>query len=131
MLLLTGIALAGKSIISLRYGVVVLLVTSTPPLLSLCIGFLASIPAAIFFTIASGKITELVGKMIGAMKISPGVVVQAWMGLSFYLSTWLGTGLSGLLWALVLRGLLRSPVRSKSKSQGVESHGTISTLIRG
>jgi hypothetical protein len=35
------------------------------------------------------------------------------------------------MWALGFWELLRSPLRSKSKSQGAESHGTISALIRG
>ncbi|KAE9364524.1 hypothetical protein N431DRAFT_550017 [Stipitochalara longipes BDJ] len=98
VLLIIGIALAGTSFTSLLYGVVVLLLTGTPPLFALRIGYLASIPTAIILTISSAKITALADKMKGATEISPGVVVHAWMGWSFYLSTWLA---AGFMWAAV------------------------------
>jgi len=100
ILLTIGIALAGVSLISLLYGVVVLLLrpTSTPPLGILRVGYLASIATAILLTISSAKITALADKMIGATDISPGVTVRAWMGWAFYVSTWLG---AGFMWAAV------------------------------
>jgi hypothetical protein len=98
ILLTIGIALAGVSLISLLYGVVVLIATSTPPLAVLRVGYLASIPTAILLTISSAKTTALADKMIGAKDISTGVTVHAWIGWTFYVSAWLG---AGFMWAAV------------------------------
>jgi hypothetical protein len=98
ILLTIGITLAGVSLTSLLYGVVVLLLTSTPPLLMLRIGYMASIPTMVVLTISSAKITSIADKMTGATEISPGIVVHAWMGPVFYVTTWLS---AGFMWAAV------------------------------
>lgn len=89
ILLTIGITFAGISLTSLLYGVVVLLVTSKPPLHILRIRYMASIPTVITLTISSAMITSIADKMTGETEISPGVVVHAWMGWAFYVSTWL------------------------------------------
>jgi hypothetical protein len=96
VLLTIGIALAGITLFSLLYGIVVLLLTSTPPLLVLRIGYLASIATVILLTISSAKITAIADKTTGAKDVSAGVVVHAWMGWAFYVSTWLA---AGFMWA--------------------------------
>jgi hypothetical protein len=98
VLLTIAITLAGIALTNLLYGVVVLPVTSTPPLFALRIGYLASIPTAILLTISSAKITALADKMTGVKEISPGVVVHAWIGWAFYLASWLSVG---FMWAAV------------------------------
>jgi len=97
-LLIVGNALSGTSFTSILYGIVFLLGTGTPPLFSLRVGYLASIPAAIVLTISSAKITALADKMVGATQISSGVILHAWMGWSFYVATWLA---AGFMWAAV------------------------------
>jgi len=96
VLLIIAIALAGKSFTSLLYGLVVLLVTGTPSLFALRIGYLASIPPVILLTISSAKITAIADKMTDVTEFSPGVVIDAWMGWSFYVATWLA---AGFMWA--------------------------------
>jgi hypothetical protein len=96
VLLIIGITWASICITSYFYGNVVLLVTSKPPLYILGVGYVASIPTVILFTISSAKITALADKMIGTTDISPGVTIDAWMGWAFFVSTWLGTG---FMWA--------------------------------
>jgi hypothetical protein len=91
ILLTIGIALAGVTLLSLLYAVIVLLLTSTSPLLVLRIGYLASIPTVILLTISSAKITASADKMAGAKGLGAGVVIPAWMGWAFYVSTWLAT----------------------------------------
>jgi hypothetical protein len=77
VLLVIGIALAGVSLLSFLYGVVVLLVTSTPPLVVLRVGYLANISPMLLFTISSAKITALADKMTGTTDIGGGLVVHA------------------------------------------------------
>lgn len=96
VLLTIGITSSGIYLTSLLYGAAVLLVTSTPPLFVLRVGYLASIAAVIVLTISSAKITSIADKMVGTTYISAGATVHAWMGWSFYVSTWLATS---FMWA--------------------------------
>jgi len=86
-LLIAAIILAGISWMSFLCGIVVMLATNTAPLNILRVGFLASIPTVIFFTISSAKITAFADKMTGSMELGSGVVIHAWMGWAFYGST--------------------------------------------
>ncbi len=99
-LLIATIILAGIAWIFLC-GIVVLLATDTVPLNILHVGYLASIPTVIFFTISSAKITAFADKMTGNMEIGSGVVIHAWMGWAFYVSTWFGVGFN---WAALSLG---------------------------
>jgi hypothetical protein len=47
-------------------------------------------------TISSAKITALADKITGPKDISARVMIHAWMGWAFYVSTWLA---AGFMWA--------------------------------
>jgi hypothetical protein len=96
VLLTIGITLTGVSLLSGLYSVVVLLVTGTPPLLVLRVSYLAIVATVNLLTISSAKITALADKMTGPNDISAGVMIHAWMGWAFYVSTWLA---AGFMWA--------------------------------
>jgi hypothetical protein len=89
-LLIAAIILAGISWISTLCGIVVMLATNTAPLNILRVGYLASIPTVIFLTISSAKNTAFADKMTGNMELGSGIVIHAWMGWAFYVSTWFG-----------------------------------------
>ena len=117
VLLTIGIALASVSLLSLLYGVVVLLVTSTPPVLVLRVGYLASVPTVILRTISWAKITALADKITGAKDISARVMIHVWMGRAFYVSTWLA---AGFMWAALgfsIAGAFKIAMYWKSRSR--------------
>jgi hypothetical protein len=128
VLLIIGITWASICITSFFYGIVVLLVTSKPPLYILRVGYLASIPTVILFTISSAKITAIADKMIGATDISPGVTVHAWMGWAFFVSTWLGTGFMWAALGFSIAGAFK--IASALQAQG-SSPGVVTRHIRG
>jgi hypothetical protein len=122
VLLTIGITCSGIYLTSLLYGAAVLLVTSTPPLFVLGVGYLASDAAVIVLTISSAKITSIADKMVGLRTSVPGPrFMLGWDGPSMCLPGW-PRALCGLLWGLVLRGLLRSPKNWKSRNQDVSQN---------
>ena len=97
-LLMAGIACAGLSALLMVYSILALKIKGTPPLFLMRVSYLASIPAAIFFTISSAKVTVLAGRLTGTWTSRYRVAINAWKGTGFYAETW---AVVALIWLAV------------------------------